>query len=67
MNFLSWKMLLRMVMPMLESIGQAKIDEDSNETGKDDITGQSILYAIKIFKAILDGKDVPKAPALLTK
>lgn len=60
-----WKMLLQMVLPMLEAVGQAKIDEDANNTGKDDIIGQSILYAIKIFKAVLDGKDVPKAPAIL--
>lgn len=60
-----WKMLLKMVLPMLESIGEAKIAEDENDTGKDDIIGQSILYAIKIFKAVLDGKDVPKAPAIL--
>lgn len=60
-----WKMLLKMVLPMLEAIGQAKIDEDANDTGKDDITGQAILFAIKIFKAVLDGKDVPKAPAIL--
>jgi len=60
-----WKMLLQMVLPMLEAVGQAKIDEDANNTGKDDIIGQSILYAIKIFKAVLEGKDVPKAPSIL--
>lgn len=61
----NWKMLLKMVMPMLESIGQAKIDEDANNTGKDDITGQSILYAIKLLNAVLEGKDAPKAPSIL--
>lgn len=60
-----WKMLLKMVMPMLEAVGQAKIDEDENHVGKDDITGEAILFGIKIFQAVIDGKDIPKAPAIL--
>ncbi|MEO7538874.1 MAG: hypothetical protein ABIV21_02520 [Pyrinomonadaceae bacterium] len=61
----NWKMLLAMVLPMLESIGQAKVDEDLNETGKDDLTGQSLLYAVKVLKAISQGKTPPKAPTVL--
>jgi hypothetical protein len=62
---MSWKILLAMIVPILKSIGQAKIDEDENHVGKDDITGESILYGIKIFEAVAAGKDVPKAPAIL--
>jgi hypothetical protein len=50
---------------MLKAIGQAKIDEDENHVGKDDITGESILYGIKIFEAVLAGKEVPRAPSIL--
>lgn len=60
-----WKTLLNMLLPMLESIGQAKIDEDANDTGKDDIIGQSLIYAVKLLKAIVNGKDLPKAPDAL--
>lgn len=60
-----WKMMLAMIIPILKSIGQAKIDEDENNYGKDDITGESILYGIRIFEAIAAGKDVPKAPTIL--
>lgn len=60
-----WKMLLNMLLPMLESIGQAKIDEDANDTGKDDIIGQSLLYAVKLLKAVANGQAPPKAPDVL--
>lgn len=57
-----WKTLLQMILPMLEAVGQGYIDRDDNDEGKDDIEGQSILYAIKIFRAVLAGKEMPKAP-----
>jgi hypothetical protein len=62
----NWKMILLMVLPMMEAAGQAKIEEDANSTGKDDITGEAILYAVKLVKAIVMGKsDLPKAPKAL--
>lgn len=50
-----WKTLLLMVMPMLEQLGFAKVNEDENETGKDDIIGQAILFGVRIFRAVLSG------------
>lgn len=57
-----WKVLLNMLLPMLESIGQAKIAEDANSTGKDDLIGESLVFAAKLLRAIVEGKDLPKAP-----
>lgn len=69
---LNWKMWLQMLFPMLISIGQQKIDEDDNDTGTDDIIGQSILFGVKLFKAILGGdtaslKDMIPAKHLVAK
>lgn len=60
-----WKMLLNMLLPMLEAIGQGKINEDANSTGKDDMIGESLVFACKLLKAIAEGKELPKAPAAL--
>jgi hypothetical protein len=59
-----WKMLLQMVMPMLEALGMAKVNEDANDTGKDDILGQAILFGVKIFRAVLSN-DTDKLDKLL--
>jgi hypothetical protein len=48
-----WQTILAMIMPMLEAFGYKKIAEDENDTGKDDIIGQSILFGVKIFRAVL--------------
>lgn len=50
-----WKMLLGMLLPLLEAVGVAKVNEDENETGKDDIFGQAILFAVRMLRAILAG------------
>lgn len=50
---MSWKILLMMVMPMLEALGWSKVNEDANDSGKDDILGQAILFGVKIFRAVL--------------
>jgi len=54
-----------MALPMLEAAGQAKVNEDENETGKDDATGQAMLFAVKLIKALALGKELPKAPSAL--
>ena len=58
-----WKTLLNMLLPMLEAVGTAKINEDANSTGKDDLIGESLLFAVKLLRAIVNGTDLPKAPA----
>lgn len=50
-----WKTLLLLALPMLEQLGFAKVNEDENETGKDDIIGQAILFGVRIFRAVLSG------------
>jgi hypothetical protein len=59
-----WKTLLMMVMPMLEALGWSKVNEDANDTGKDDILGQAILFGVKIFRAVLSN-DTDKLNQLL--
>lgn len=59
-----WKTLLVWLLPMLETLGFAKINEDENDTGTDDIIGQSILFGVRIFRAILAG-DTAKLNKLL--
>lgn len=54
-----------MILPMLEAAGQAKIAEDENDTGKDDAIGQSMLYVVKLVKAIVLNNPLPKAPDVL--
>lgn len=61
----NWKMILLMILPMLEAAGQAKIAEDENDTGKDDAIGQSMLYVVKLVKAIVLNNPLPKAPDVL--
>lgn len=61
----NWKLILLMALPMLEAAGQAKVDEDANDTGKDDAIGQSMLYAAKLVKALALGSELPKAPKAL--
>lgn len=48
-------MILGWALPMVESAGQAKIDEDSNDTGKDDLIGQALVAAAKLLKAAFSG------------
>jgi hypothetical protein len=63
---MGWKMLLSLVLPLIEAAGQAKIDEDANDTGKDDAIGVAMIYGVKLFRAIANGKELPKAPKELS-
>jgi hypothetical protein len=51
---------------MLEAAGHAKVNEDANDTGKDDAIGEGLLYAVKLLKAIVLNQALPKAPESLT-
>lgn len=61
----NWKFILTMALPLLEAAGQAKINEDDNDTGRDDAIGEGLLYAVKLLKAIVLNKPLPKAPESL--
>lgn len=60
-----WKLILIMALPMLEAAGHAKVNEDADDTGKDDAIGESMLYAAKLVKALALGTELPKVPASL--
>lgn len=58
----NWKMILLMALPMMEAAGQSYVNQDANDTGKDDAIGEGILYAVKLLKAIVLNNPLPKAP-----
>lgn len=60
-----WKTFFKYIAPMIETAGQEMIDADDNDYGKDDIQGVGIVYAVKILRAIVGGKSIPKAPDIL--
>jgi len=62
---MNWKTLLTFLLPMLEMAGIEYKNRDENDTGKDDAIGASLVYAAQLLKAILTGKDLPKAPEVL--
>lgn len=61
-----WKYFAKMAIPMIEAAGEAKKAEDENTTGRDDLIGSGLVYAAQILQAIISGKEIPKAPAVLT-
>lgn len=61
---MNWKFLLRLAIPMIQEAGISKKAEDSNNTGRDDLIGASLVYAADLLDAILSDKaTMPKAPA----
>ncbi len=60
-----WKYAVRMVIPLIRAAGIAKENEDPNTTGQDDLIGISLVYAADLLQSLVDGTDVPKAPAVL--
>jgi len=63
---MNWKFLLQLALPMIRHAGESKKAEDSNNTGKDDLIGVSLVYVADLVDAILnDANQMPKAPAQL--
>ncbi len=60
-----WKVIARMAIPLVRAAGMAKENEDANTTGQDDLIGISLVYAADLLQSLIDGTDVPKAPAAL--
>lgn len=59
-------LLLGMLVPLVESIGLAKENEDPNDTGIDDVTGEGLVYLGQLGQYLIDtlnGKTVAK-PAI---
>lgn len=67
-NIMNWKFFANLAVGFLESAGIAKVNEDPNDTGLDDITGDSLIFAAKIVRWVIAGANPetkPKAPASL--
>lgn len=61
---MNWKFFANLGVGFLESAGIAKVDEDENEIGLDDLIGQALLFSVKLARFALSGGkgSVPKAP-----
>jgi hypothetical protein len=62
---MNWKMLVKLIVPMIRLAGEGKKAEDANTTGKDDLIGVSLVYAADLLDAVVGDKELPKAPAAL--
>lgn len=64
---LNWQMFAGMAVPFIRAAGLAKENEDSNNTGQDDLIGMSLVYVADLLQALIDGKAaLPKPPASLS-
>lgn len=61
-----WKLFLQTALPWIHAAGQSFRDQDSNDTGKDDIEGYALLAIADIAQAVISG-DVSKMQAALNK
>ncbi len=62
---MNWKFFVKMALPFLRQAGMDKKEEDTNNSGKDDIIGGALVYAADLLDAILRGKELPKVPTEL--
>lgn len=61
-----WKYFARLAVPMIESAGEMYVNQDENETGKDDLIGKTLIYIASLIKAVLSG-DTNKIQSTLDK
>lgn len=52
---MNWKFFATMAVGMMESAGIAKVNEDENDTGTDDVIGEGLIYAAKLVRWLLSG------------
>lgn len=62
---MNWKMLVRLLVPLLRMAGEGKKAEDANTTGRDDLIGVSLVYAADLLDALAADREIPKAPTAL--
>ncbi len=62
-----WKFFATMAAGMVESAGIAKVNEDENDTGADDVLGEGLIYAAKLLRWLIGGGkgNKPTVPASL--
>lgn len=59
---MNWKTILLMIGPWLTMAGMAKKAEDTNDTGQDDIIGNTLVYIGSLCTALVAGRPLPVAP-----
>lgn len=64
----SWKFFAKMAVPCIRSAGEMRKAEDPDNVGTDDVIGTSLVYVADLLESLInDGKNLPKAPAILSK
>lgn len=62
----NWKFFVNLAIPFIEAAGRDYVGKDLNDVGRDDIIGQSLLYAAKLLRAVVDDTvTLPKIPSIL--
>lgn len=62
----NWKFFVNMALPFIESAGRDYVGKDENDTGKDDMIGQTLIYVAALLRAIIaDKPTMPKPPAII--
>lgn len=66
---MNWKTLLASIVPLLMLAGQLKKSEDDNDTGTDDIIGNTMIYVGQLITWIVGGATgaAPQPPAALNQ
>lgn len=52
-----------MALPFIRIAGEEYRDQDTNETGRDDLIGSTLIYVAALLEAVLTDGQLPKAPA----
>lgn len=60
---MNWNFFATLAAGMLESAGIAKQNEDENNTGKDDVIGDALVFAAKFLRWLATGA-LGKAPKM---
>lgn len=63
---MTWKVFALMAIGMLKSAGIAKVNEDDNDTGSDDLIGNGLVYAAQFLEWLLSDRAKP-APTFKQK
>jgi hypothetical protein len=65
MNF-NWKFFVNLALPFVEAAGNDYVNKDTNDAGRDDMIGQSLIYVAKLLREIIaDKPTLPTVPDVL--
>lgn len=57
-----WQILVSSILPTLRIAGLSFKNQDSNNTGRDDLIGVVLMFAADLLEWAVSGKDVPPPP-----